>query len=328
MINIRQATLYQKIPLVAYLRRMSTTTRTASLKSQVRVAERWVIGSFGDIDLVARLQVLEGVTGTSLWTWAKNPKAGLAKARAYFAEMDLPLDPEWLSGGDTGMVLAMERNAAKILTSVGGRGLAAEDLVINVIMGLSSSGAVYDKQALWSLGKTFSRAILSGAETPLRFGRGVASKQVVDRAKDEVRKNKTRNVGRPVRDDEDTGQIEDPQGYLHNKADFEQFLWTTMGSKTPEGKALRALIVQAGSGNNPRIAEVAEAISDFFQSSSGWRSGEADNVALIKKSLAAKFGISREAINAMLSRVIIPKFQALLRRSPVYKALQDQYALL
>ena len=322
--DLRQAPLYYKIPVIAALRQMAGHTRTAASRSILKVAERWLLadGMIG-YDLMARLQLLEGAAGQKAWTWSRNPRQGLREAAAFFADQSESVNPAWFSGRDTGMVSIIKSKTFGHMQQMGtGIGKSPDEIITNVLMGMGASGHKYPEPSLVGVGRDFRVGILSGKETPASMGAGPASRQAVQRAIDEIRAfQRAQARGPQVQDDEETGgQIQD----YDRDPGFEQYIWSIFGSNTPQGKQLRAMFLASASGD-ARLT--AEAFVEFFREkgTGAWASGERDAVAKLKDDIAAQLGITRESVTAHLTRSIIPNFQRLLKRSPLYEELQEDY---
>lgn len=317
--DLRQATLWQKIPVIAGLRQAAWRNRTASSLSTMRVAERWLLADHPGMDLIARLQVLEGVAGVKPWTWAQNPKQGLKKALAHFAEQGGTINPAWFSEGNTGMVRVME-SIARAITKDKVTDKSPETVVSDVIMGMKADGELVPVPSLVDLGGKNQGAILSGKETPSSFGGGVGSKQVRDRATDQLRKY-NRDVSRKgpqVRDDEETGQIEDPS--YTNRQDFVDYLISKLMVGDAQGRALQRIMESAAKDEREKV--IVDAFLNEARKSEGHRS-----VGQLKKDIGKQIGINEATVNARLVRSIIPRFKALLEKTRLYTKLIEQYQI-
>jgi hypothetical protein len=108
--TIRKQAFSDRLGLYVALRRAALNPKLdKGYKRSLKLAARWVIGSVdnADYDIMARLQLLEGATGSvtlgkNAGTWWKKGRRGLKDATDAYVGTDL--DPSWLSTQNTGMI--------------------------------------------------------------------------------------------------------------------------------------------------------------------------------------------------------------------------------
>jgi len=141
----------------------------------LRLAYVWAKqASAAEMDLIFRLSMLEGVAGfehSKQGSWSNNPHAGLAKAKAHFAEATL--NPDWLSKADTGLYRMLLKKAQLILRAAKIQDvseMSADMLVINALQGLSRKMTTRQR-AMVRAGEEQREGILSGHMTPMSAGK-------------------------------------------------------------------------------------------------------------------------------------------------------------
>ena len=314
--------LYERIPVIAMLRHQATQVRVASDRLVLRVAERYLLAEdyhpSSEQDTMARLQVLEGAAGLAEWTWSRNPRQGLAKARAYFADKPgVTLDPSWLVWADTGMVTHIFRIILSMLASSRATGemRGPADILINGLMGIGTTGVKYPGgPTLYGVGKKLADQVFSGKETPASVASGTGALQFKQRALDTIKglRTKQRITGPTVRDDEETGEIPDPS---HN-IPYWEFLADILSSPTAAGEQMRAMFLASAKGSEiPFISAWLERIQR-----------EHGDSPQIINTMAKEMGVQPGTLTGYRSRTL-QRFWPKFKDSPLGEKLEDQYTL-
>jgi hypothetical protein len=267
--TIRNAALEVRLPLAARMLRMASLHEGTFRGASYRVAARYVLGNVDSAgyDLIARLQVLEAAVGLATkgpnaGTWWKKGRRGLAAAKDYFA--DTNIDPSWLSNNKTGFVsktLAMITSKYSQWTH-GGSGVISSpaDILQNGLMGLTkdgmkslSTGPLFLSFAASS--STLGRNIKSGKDSPSDIA-GAAAINFVKKVADEFKLGDQAKAR--ARNETETG--ESKFNYMPSEVSsvtFLDFLMSTVGDHTPEGKKLEADMRRLSRGH-----ELANALID------------------------------------------------------------------
>lgn len=176
---------------LGYLQKITAKSRVASsrpitLLAAAHFASKAIKkGGYDGLDMLARLQVLEGAAGKPLNAWARNGSKsavarGLDIAQEYFPDAH----PAWFEQGDTGMYKKGLRAAAPILRNH--PRMSAEDLMQSMMIGVSMLTGKRVQNVFHSAGQSKAAVVISGKVSPDRFGNLIA-KLVARRAKSEVR---------------------------------------------------------------------------------------------------------------------------------------------
>lgn len=319
--NLQGASLYERIPVIAMLRRQASQSRVASDHLVLRVAERWLMAEdhhpTPKQDTMARLQVLEGAAGVPAWTWAQDPRQGLAKARAFLADKGVTPDPSWLVWADTGMVTYIYRILVKMLKDSGASGemRGPIDILSNGLMGMGADGNPYSGgPTLYGVGKAKRDKVLSGEETPLSIAGGTGATQFKQRAIDTIRGLRTRQriTGPAVRDDAETGQVPSPT----NNSEYWEFLADIMSSPTAAGEKMRAMFLASAKGAEvPFISTWLDRIQKD--------NGDSPQIII---TMAKEMGVPSGTITGYRSRTL-QRFWPQFKASPLGRKLENQYEL-
>jgi hypothetical protein len=252
--NIRKAALHERLPVALNYRRASQVPGLRDpQRAFLRLAARFVLGSVdsAEYDIIARLQILEGATGTvstgpNAGKWWKMGRRGLAAAAEHYAGTDI--DPSWLSPDKTGLIsktVAMVTREFRAWAK-GGDGMAAgpEDIIQNGLMGLSKDGMTPRKGGPiflgWaaSLANSLGKNIQSGKATPQGIA-GAPAAVFLQRVKDEFKEMDRSKRRAPTTTE--TGESRfDLLPSQSSPVMFFDFLVTLLGSRSLEGRKLEA----------------------------------------------------------------------------------------
>ena len=116
-----------------------------------------------DMDLMARMRVLEGATGAPLWSFSRDRRS-IGEALKALPREYPDINPEWFAIKDWGLQDAVLMGARKVLKSETGSD-TAEEIAQNLAAGLSPSGGKKEDVYGW-IGAKHGRKILSGGTTP------------------------------------------------------------------------------------------------------------------------------------------------------------------
>lgn len=236
-------------------------------RSMYRLAARYILGNLDNpaYDLLARLQVLEGVAGIvalgprTSGPWSKNPRQGVKAAQDYFTGTDI--SPEWFSMANTGLIgkiRGMVRQEINKWTRGREVHFDADDIVQNTLVGLTKDGAdlVAKGPVLMQFGHLnpgIKTAIPAGRVTPAEIA-GIVGKFFVQRVEDQFQ------YGDKARAPTETPagtNILDLQPGSESEVSFAAFLQDLLHSHSPLGQKLERGM-RALAGNN----EVAKALID------------------------------------------------------------------
>lgn len=283
---IRRASLPDQISLYARLRQASVDPkRSKDARLAARLAARWLRArTFNALeDLMARLQVLEGVAGVRPWTWANKGPRALPAARD--ALSGNAVDESWFSPKPTGMLKLLFVGLQRIV------GTDADDYLQNGLMGLKiegdEEGETYSNgPLLYQVGRFNSKVksgILDGSETPDRIGAGAGGHVFRQKALAGVTNERRRQeILGPTVNNPGTS---DGEGVMRDVAempgrDRERILIDILTDpRDPLGKQLRNHIRSQWSGATGKVRQALDLWMDAIER------GETPNVTEIAKSI-------------------------------------------
>jgi len=148
--------------LTAHLHKLKRQASANPRSIHLRVAAQFMDQSLmKQLDMVARLQVLEGVAGVSEGLWSnKSPVSGLASAKKHFIEK--PISEEWFLPKDTGLYKRAAFTFAKVLDKI--NTTSTEELLQGLMAGVGPSGEKVDRM-FNAIGEFLKDRILSGKAT-------------------------------------------------------------------------------------------------------------------------------------------------------------------
>lgn len=163
-----------KIQALRALRsRVASASLKPSLRVMLRLASRWLQASMeSDMDMLMRIQVLEGAAGVPVGSWMKLQRKGMQLAQQHFEGK--PVDPSWFAlGTNTGMYALVYRAVQKGIDVAKYRHVDPLDMINSGLMGI---GANIDgdeiKRPCYAAGLKASSGIQSGSETPTKVAAG------------------------------------------------------------------------------------------------------------------------------------------------------------
>lgn len=190
-----------RLPLYIKLRLASLHPAISpEIRTLWRVAARYVRGSIDSptYDLIARLQILEGVSGIIepkpmvAGPWSRNPRAGLVEAQAFFK--DTAIDPMWFSRANTGMISKVRGMVGQEInkwTKSREVHFDVDDIIQNGIMGLTrdgeqqlAKGPLFFQFGHFNQG--IKRALPDGRINPKKVA-GIVGKFFIQRVSDQFR---------------------------------------------------------------------------------------------------------------------------------------------
>lgn len=186
-----------QIPLIFKLRQASMDPQMSQAwRRMYRVAAKYLWATLlPGLDLLARLQVLEGVAGLVRpgsgvqGPWSKDPRRGLRAAVDFFQNDGL--DPQWFIPGDTGFLNRIF-GAVRMVMEKYTRGRESfvdpEDLLMNGLTGRTKDGVgtLSSGPLLNHFGATYKplKSMLFSGTTPQNLA-GIAAKNFVQKVGDQ-----------------------------------------------------------------------------------------------------------------------------------------------
>jgi hypothetical protein len=159
-----------------YLRGLTATSRPE--RQILRVARRWLQQKVGktalpvkDMDMLLRLQILEGAAGVGqpkrggLWT-RMSARRGLAKAKAFFEDAGVRLDPAWYSSRDEDVFQHLWDSASAFKRKNSIQRFSVDDIVQMLMGGIGFTSEQTDWVVPYGVGQSQAADIKSGKETP------------------------------------------------------------------------------------------------------------------------------------------------------------------
>jgi len=188
-----------RIKTLQWATRRVASSRSSQQATMLRLATRWLrAGLERDMDILLRLQVLEGAAGVPVDTWMKKQKRGMAEAQTFFEGQ--PLDPSWFISTNTGMYDIIFSLVQSTINKLKLRRVDPLDVISGYLMGLgvniTGPGV---KRPAYAAGTKLADGILSGTETPVRVAKGTLGRYFINKVWPEQRKQK--DVSMPVDDD-------------------------------------------------------------------------------------------------------------------------------
>lgn len=116
-----------------------------------------------DMDLMARMRVLEGAVGAPRWSFSRDRRT-IGEAMKALPREYPEIDPDWFAIKDWGLQDAVLQGARKVLKSETGAD-TAEEIAQNLAAGLSPTGGQKEDVYGW-IGKRHGPKILSGRMAP------------------------------------------------------------------------------------------------------------------------------------------------------------------
>jgi len=247
--TIHRADLGDLLPIAFDLRQASMDpklSREARLMS--RLAARFILGNVDNaqMDMTARIQVLEGASGTEplgpfagKW-WKKGPRQGMADAKDFYAGTDI--DPSWFSTGNTGMVgMTLALIGRRFNSWTKGRQVhfTPEDILSNGMNGLlkdgttlAAGGPYFFQTGLKKPG--IRKNIPKGKDTP-RSVAGVAAKFFEQKVNGEFQKGDKNRAPTMTPEGDDAIEMLPSDA---SPVDFTDFLVAVLSSGSPLGRKL------------------------------------------------------------------------------------------
>jgi hypothetical protein len=233
--NIRQITSTIKL--------IQTSKPTLGLK----IAVRWLqaLNMKHEYDIMMRLQTLEGAAGVPVNTWWREGSSALPKAKAWFADKQYPIDPEWLSPAYTNTYGIVE---SQVAAQIKRYGLSEEplDYINNALMGQGIHADTDTMYVAYAAGKGRAERILSGKESPVSMAKGSLGmffRNRVDRDKKNIKRPEQFNIN-------DEGQIQEFETPTSDTEAADYLLELLTSSYDPIGQKIRNLMRETWKGEN------------------------------------------------------------------------------
>ena len=199
--SVQKLSYQDRLPLVLRIRQASMNPMlSAQQRTLYRLAARFIRGNMDSpaYDMLARLQVLEGVSGIVTpkpmvaGPWSRNPRQGIKAAQDHFAGTGI--DPEWFSRDNTGMISKV-RGMLRQEFSKWTRGkdvhFSPDDILQNGLMGLNKDGMEQMSHGplflqFGALNKGVRKAILDGKASPTSIA-GIIGKFFTQKVSDQFK---------------------------------------------------------------------------------------------------------------------------------------------
>lgn len=294
-----QMTFNQKVALCRHLEKAASTNQT------VRLATQWIRASLEtEMDAMMRTQVLEGAFKLP-WGhfWKKGGKRGLAAIKGIALEKAPNMDPQWFEYGTSDWYRDSRKVLLAMLARSGRSGEPAEDILQNALMGLTrktmspgSDGT--GKPMFYEIGVYLSAKVQDGEESPQTVKSGLVFTFLKRKLLNYLNTEKSHQLGPAVRDDEETGTVEDPHV-------ISGLVMEVLLSQDPLGQAIRDLMRKSWEGTTQ------QAPMDLFVSIM-----ENEQRIPSLKEIADLSGITAQTMGQTVWQTAMPRFDALWRRSP------------
>lgn len=289
--TLREAALTQRMPIIVLLRTAAMNPKlTVSLRRTYRLAARWLAarGMSPAEDLMARLQVLEGVAGQSPFTWSRNPRQSISEAQEHFAGTNI--DPSWFSTGNTGMIGLVWGSVDSFFRKQRRTEMSwtADDILQNGLMGLKLDGTHYSKGPLFyqvgAYNPGIKKNVPGGKDTPRSVG-ATAKAFFVQKAHNQL---KELEKARQTMVTEEGGQQDITWDMTSGRTRLRIFIDIITDKRDPLGQKLRGLIRSEWVGRD--AAPPLDAWMDAIEA--GQRANQSD--------IAKQFGIAGSTLQRNL----------------------------
>lgn len=310
-----------RLPLVLQLRKASLNPAlTPGQRAVYRLAARYILGNTDSpaYDLLARLQILEGVSGiVSLkpmvaGPWSKNPRVGVKAALDHFAET--AINPEWFSLRNTGLISKI-RGMVRQEYSKWTRGREVhfdpDDIIQNGLMGLTKDGEGQLAQGPLCIQFGHSnpgvkKAIPEGRVTPTDVA-GIIGKFFVQKVSDQFQ-----------RADKERAPTEDALG---------QNIFDQQVSAQPAEEDILANALS--DPHNPIRKIVFEALQrklgegKWAEIGLAFLTAQANGEEVNKGEMAAQYGMAGGTFSKILREKVHPALEAVKKDSRIQDLLED-----
>ena len=300
-----------KIGLEDALARATRPQRQAIL----RVALRHVsAGLVAELDLMCRLQVLEGAAGLpSTGKWSQRPRQGLGAVQDHFR--DAGIHPSWTSPSASGMYQSLHNFTARLLASANSTVFTADDILQNAIMGIGLDGERDTKRLFHEVGKEIAASIKKGTLTPEMVAKQNVWPALKKKALNEVNKiqRRQRITGPTVRDESETGGV---GGFTQWNARFQGEVLTELmlDTRDPLGDQIRDFMRKTW--QNKSYAAYMDEWLDVLE-----RTGQKPRL----NELATKFEVSPQAVSSGF-QTAMENFRKQFARQPrLLDSLETRY---
>ena len=257
----------------------------------------------GQLDLFARLQVLEGAAGVDDGDWTGDLRRGLDAAKDIFPD----INDAWFKPSD--LYSTLINKVQRVLTKGKVTAEDPEGVVSRMFGGLSRTG---DKKtpALYVAGKKSKSGILSGSETPSTISKGVAGKWFERAALDLVR-SRQRHL-KKIEEDGSRFQT------LNDRSQLEVLTELFLDPRSSLGEKIRDKMRDSWTSMDPARQRAANAWLDEIE-----RTGTLPK----QKALAKELGIHEQTMSKAVREGKELAQKAFLDDDKLLEELEEQYVI-
>lgn len=247
--DITKLAFVDRLPLIVQFRQASVDRRLSpAQRAMYRLAARYMMANLDNpaYDLLARLQILEGVAGVVTpgprvsGPWSKNPRQGVKAAQDFFAKT--AINPEWFSMGNTGLI-GKVRGVVRQEFNKWTRGrevhFTPDDILQNGLMGLTRDGTEMVSQGplmmqFGHLNTGVRNGIPAGRVSPGDVA-GIVGKFFAQKVGDQFQMGDKARV--PTETPQGTNILDMRPG-TESEVSFSDFLQGLLSSSSPAGRKL------------------------------------------------------------------------------------------